>query len=482
MKYLYQQMLAFWAIIILIMVVVGLSFTSFTKKTILDSMYEQMFGYADSVLENSQDDPTTILANVKNTEVVLHNQGVRLFYISDDQTIVYPDWLEGTIGNSFMTDDQWQRLKQGERVKADMEVPYNRSKTRNMAIVLQPFFLWEDKPTFIGALAVMQPVSNLEANMDLLTENLFKGFLISSVIALGFSYVLAQFQVNRINRMKKATKQISEGNFDVYLEVKGQDELDELAEDFNQMATTLKASHQEIERQEERRRQFMADAAHEMRTPLTTINGLLEGMAYQAIPKDQEAKSIELMRKETKRLIRLVNENLDYEKIRTNQISMVIQKMNATEIVRNVLTQLENKASENGNKLQLTSPESVEVYADYDRFVQIMVNLLQNAIQFTTDGVISVVLSEDDEQTKIVISDTGIGMSEEELANIWERYYKVDPSRKNTKYGESGLGLSIVQQLMKLHHGTIDVTSTQGEGTCFTLLFPKQLKEEKETE
>ena len=73
-------------------------------------------------------------------------------------------------------------------------------------------------------------------------------------------------------------------------------------------------------------------------------------------------------------------------------------------------------------------------------------------------------------------------MSEEELANIWERYYKVDPSRKNTKYGESGLGLSIVQQLMKLHHGTIDVTSTQGEGTCFTLLFPKQLKEEKETE
>ena len=100
----------------------------------------------------------------------------------------------------------------------------------------------------------------------------------------------------------------------------------------------------------------MADAAHEMRTPLTTINGLLEGMAYQAIPKDQEAKSIELMRKETKRLIRLVNENLDYEKIRTNQISMVIQKMNATEIVRNVLTQLENKASENGNKLQLTSP------------------------------------------------------------------------------------------------------------------------------
>ena len=111
------------------------------EKTILDSMYEQMFGYADSVLENSQDDPTTILANVKNTEVVLHNQGVRLFYISDDQTIIYPDWLEGTIGNSFMTDEQWQRLKQGERVKADMEVPYNRSKTRNMAIVFATFFL-----------------------------------------------------------------------------------------------------------------------------------------------------------------------------------------------------------------------------------------------------------------------------------------------------------------------------------------------------
>ena len=90
--------------------------------------------------------------------------------------------------------------------------------------------------------------------------------------------------------MRTATTQIANGNFDVHLEVKNNDELDDLAEDFNQMAVALKDSHKEIERQEERRRNFMADVAHEMRTPLTTINGLLEGLAYNAIPENQKDK------------------------------------------------------------------------------------------------------------------------------------------------------------------------------------------------
>ena len=165
------------------------------------------------------------------------------------------------------------------------------------------------------------------------------------------------------------------------------DEFDDLAEDFNKMAASLKESQEEINRQEERRRQFMADASHEMRTPLTTINGLLEGLQYNAIPENQKENAIKLMQNETARLIRLVNENLDLETI-------------------------------------------------------------------------------------VRISDTGIGMTEEQILNIWDRYYKVDPSRKNTKYGESGLGLPIVQQLVRLHKGKINVESEPGKGTTFIISFP----------
>ena len=206
--------------------------------------------------------------------------------------------------------------------------------------------------------------------------------------------------------MKRATKEITNGNFDISLPVHNRDEFDELAEDFNQMSQSLKESHEEIERQEERRRQFMADASHEMRTPLTTINGLLEGLEYHAIPENQRDNAIRLMKNETNRLIRLVNENLDYEKIRTNQISMVIKKFDATKTMTNLLTQLESKAEVANDRLILETEESIDVYADYDRFVQIMVNLLQNAIQFTQDGEIRVRIEKGYLETIIEISDT----------------------------------------------------------------------------
>ena len=216
----------------------------------------------------------------------------------------------------------------------------------------------------------------------------------------------------------------------------------------------------------------MADASHEMRTPLTTINGLLEGMEHQMIPESQKDNAIRLMKNETERLIRLVSENLDYEKIRTNQISMVIKKFNATETMRQLLAQLESKAKVSHNQLLLETQEEIDIFADYDRFVQIMVNILQNAIQFTENGEIRVKIEKEELETVISISDTGIGMAEEELKNIWDRYYKVDPSRKNRKFGESGLGLPIVQQLVRLHKGHIDVTSELGKGTTFRIAFP----------
>lgn len=166
----------------------------------------------------------------------------------------------------------------------------------------------------IGSLVITQPAKNVDRSVQSVTQNLIKGFIFSGVIALLLSYLFATFQVKRINRMRKATKEITSGNFDIQLPVHDKDEFDDLAEDFNKMAASLKESQEEINRQEERRRQFMADASHEMRTPLTTINGLLEGLQYNAIPENQKENAIKLMQNETARLIRLVNENLDYEK------------------------------------------------------------------------------------------------------------------------------------------------------------------------
>ena len=471
MKYLFQQMLAFWSIIIVILVVVGVSFVQFTKQTILESNYQQMLGYAENILYNNLQKSGNLLNNVQLTEHVLQNQQVTFIYINANQLMEYPIEAHGSETTGFITPAEWETVQGGQTVEKTLEINLKGAESKvPYAMVLVPIF--DSKSNFYGSLSVLQPIKNIETSMRSLTDNLFKGFLLSSIIALFFSYMIAQFQVNRISRMKRATRQIAEGNFDVNLDIKANDELDELALDFNKMAVALKDTNEELVRQEERRRQFMADAAHEMRTPLTTINGLLEGLAFKAIPADQEEKCIELMRNETTRLIRLVNENLDYEKIRTNQISMVVQRFSATKTLQQVVEQLSGKAEASGNRLTLTTSEDVPIYADYDRFVQIVVNIIQNAIQFTTDGTIDVAVEKGYLETVVTVTDTGIGMEPDEVDNIWERYYKVDPSRKNTKFGESGLGLSIVHQLVKLHHGEIKVESEKDVGTTFTIVFP----------
>lgn len=477
MKYLYQQLLAFWGVIILILLIVGTSFTQLTKKSMQDTNYEQLLNYSKSVLQTTEFINSSGLSNQERlnaslqwTEIILNKQDVKFVFINSDMIQEYPTSTEKKIDYSFIQ-DQWKNLLQGQKIYTTINKNIYGEKQMSSFVML-PVTAMNNSQDFKGVLVAVQPAKNVSDSVSAVTKNLFKGFIISSVVALVLSYFFASFQVKRINRMRKATKEITSGNFSVKLEVHDKDEFDDLAEDFNKMAESLEESRIEIDRQEDRRRQFMADASHEMRTPLTTINGLLEGLQYDAIPEDQKENAIRLMQNETSRLIRLVNENLDYEKIRTNQINIVVKKFNATEALQNIVTQLSSKAEAAGDQLILKNETEIDVYADYDRFVQIVVNIVQNAIQFTNDGIITISLEKGYLETIVKISDTGIGMSEDQTQNIWDRYYKVDPSRKNTKYGESGLGLPIVQQLVRLHKGKITVDSQLGQGTTFTISFP----------
>jgi len=478
MKYLYQQLLAFGGLILLILLTLGLSFTQFTRKTLEDNNYKELFGYAESMEKNnlslSRDIRFEGMSSneifqfaIRVTESSLNQQDVSFVFIDKDRKVQYPEET-GKVNQHLVSDEQWKALKAGQQQKVtSSKNVMGQNQTTSYAMV--PFFTDE---VFFGVLLVSQPAMNVETSVNSIVADLFKAFIISSIIAIIVSYFFATQQVKRINRMRSATKEVAMGNFDVIVPNRNRDEFDDLAEDFNKMTISLKESQDEIERQEERRKQFMADASHEMRTPLTTINGLLEGMQYNAIPENQREKAIKLMQNETSRLIRLVNENLDYEKIRTNQISILLQKFNATEAVATLVAQLQTKAEASNDRLILETDEMINVYADYDRFVQVMVNLIQNAIQFTKNGTITVAIAKLDQATEIKISDTGIGMTEDQVKNIWDRYYKADPSRKNTKYGESGLGLSIVQELVRLHNGTIEVESELNKGTTFTVVFP----------
>ncbi|MDV7758033.1 HAMP domain-containing sensor histidine kinase [Liquorilactobacillus mali] len=480
MKLIYQQMLAFFILIMTLLLILGFSFFHITREVIYENTWQQLEGYAyslknQSMMIQNQDGKQVLTLNVdklRTSEVLLSNQQVHFTIYTSRNNTLYPK----TGYKSVISAKDWKKLKKGEILRRKSDLGWRGSNKQNvqnqqrMTDILAPCF--DSSGKLVAVISVGAKVSSIQESFTRIQKNLLYVLLVSALLGILISYFLAHYTTKRIGKLRKATRAVANGNFDVKVIDNKRDELDDLAKDFNKMTVSLKKSKEEIRLQEQRRRQFMADAAHEMRTPLTTINGLLEGLVYDAIPEEDKDNSIKLMRNETKRLIRLVNDNLDYEKIRSGQIDLRQSIFNGMDVLKNVQEQLRKKAGNSGDTIEVTGPAKLEVYADYDRFVQIVFNITQNAIQFTEDGTITISAERGHRCSIFRISDDGIGMSKEQLKNIWERYYKADPSRKNTKYGESGLGLSIVQQLMEMHKGKVEVTSKIGIGTTFTLIFP----------
>lgn len=466
LPYFYQQFLGFLAVIVVLMSVTIVSLVLFGRNTAVRSIEDRLYRYADSITEMELE-----ADELGVVQQLLYEQDVSFFIFDDEGTLVYP--LLPSDVRARVVPEHIERLQAGERVALTTNQEDMLGNPRETALIYAPFFD-EQENAFQGFVTVSAPVSHIDQQMEELKANLSSAFLISTILAVLMSFVFARYQVGRVNRLRKAAHKVAEGEYSIQLDHKERDEIDYLSRDFNRMVIALRHSQDEVNRQEERRKTFMQDAAHEMRTPLTTINGLLEGLEYDVIPESQRLRSIKLMRKETKRLIRLVNENLDYENIRSNRIVLNKHDLPVSEILAEIKDQMGRIAEESGNTLKVHSMEGLFVYADYDRFKQILVNLIKNAIQFTNDGVIEVDGEDRPDGTRILVKDNGIGMNDEQIKNIWDRYYKADASRTNTAYGESGLGLSIVHQLVEQHGGQIEVASALGKGTTFIITFPKR--------
>lgn len=487
-KLLYQQMLILITMISSFLVIIGILLFHLTKENVYHAAWNQMEGYAQSIRNNAlqlstnNQGQTQIILNVqelRDSENLLKNNDVHFTIYTGPDRVLYPQYgFKPTISKK-----DWEKLQEGNIIKrrsdlagkgklfADRHQQLSKiTLKQRMTDIFMPCF--DVNGQLVAVISVTSAISNIHNDYRKVQKNLIIALVICMLIGFIISFLIANYITERIKKMQAATRQVADGNFNVQIEHGDQDELDELAVDFNQMSDSLQRSSDEIQRQEQRRKEFFANAAHEMRTPLTTINGLLEGLKYNAIPEEKRDESIDLMRSETKRLIRLVNDNLDYERIRSGSMKLNITQFDATETLNKIVSHLKPKAKEADDQIEIITKQSIPVYADYDRFTQIFYNIIQNAIQFTTNGKITIGINRDNGSgTEIKVSDTGIGMSQEQLDNIWERYYKADQSRARTK-GESGLGLAIVHQLIQQHKGKIEVMSTEGRGTTFTLFFP----------
>ncbi|WP_240762629.1 sensor histidine kinase [Paenibacillus thalictri] len=293
--------------------------------------------------------------------------------------------------------------------------------------------------------------------------------LLAVIVSIMFSRSLSR----SIRSIQQATRQIAQGNLSARSPVRRSDELGDLSNDFNTMADRLEEASHKLQQYDARRRHFIMDATHELRTPLTSIRGIIEGLKNNFVTQPEERyKYYTIIEKETFRLIRLINELLDVEKIESGMISLNKQQYSLKELMEIVAESLEVLIEEKKLHIVIECEPQVLIYGDYDRLTQILINLVKNSIQFTDYGTIKLKAAETERSTCIEISDTGKGISKEEQQLIWERFYKADPSRNKNK-SETGLGLSIVKQLVEAHQGTIAVDSAPGIGTVFTIILPK---------
>ena len=302
-------------------------------------------------------------------------------------------------------------------------------------------------------------------------QQFWSNFLLSACVMLLCASILTKILMRQLTdplqKVTDAAQRFGGGDLSVRVEgVEGEGEVADLARTFNRMADNIQMN-------DNSRGQFMGNIAHELRTPMTTIKGFVDGILDGTIPPDMQNHYLQLVSEETGRLARLIQNMLDLSKLESGEYQVNARMFNIWETLTGVALAAEQRINDGMIELEgLTMDEKVLVYADPDLIHQVAYNLLDNAIKFTpAGGTIRFSVEKLGPEAEISIWNSGQGISPEALPYVFERFYKEDRSRGLHARG-SGLGLNICKVLVNLSGGQIRVESQQGEWCRFVFTLP----------
>jgi histidine kinase len=296
-------------------------------------------------------------------------------------------------------------------------------------------------------------------------ESMLVAVLAASFAALVVSFILSQRILAPVRVMKNASRRIAEGHYDERVQSQGEDELSQLALSFNQMA-------EQLEQTENMRRRLIGDVAHELRTPLTAIKGSAEGLMDGVLPASEE--TFQQIHAESERLSHLVDDLQELSRVESRAVPLDIQPVDLPAVIQTVTRRMQYQFDEKRVALTSGLPHAPKhILADEDRLVQIITNLIGNALQYTPEnGTVTVSAKYNKNDVLISVQDTGVGIPPEHLAQIFERFYRVDKSRTRAR-GGSGIGLAIAKHLVEAQGGKIWAESTgENKGSIFFFTLP----------
>lgn len=321
---------------------------------------------------------------------------------------------------------------------------------------------------FKGVIIMETPLANIKKPLD----KIYLIIWLTAMLALIFSniviyYFSEKILIKPLDKINNGAKKLTKGDIENRVEIQSNDEIGELAESFNIMADSL-------EEVEKNRREFISNVSHELRSPITSIRGFISGILDGVIPKDKENYYLNIVNDEIQRLTRLINDLLDLSVIQAGKFKLKITEVNINEIIKVCVMNCEQKIKDKNLNVEVTlSGQHLDVLADRDRMLQVVTNLLDNAVKYCGEGG-NIKINTRWRVNKVYVSiyNDGPAIAENEIPYIWDRFYKSDKSRTNKV--STGLGLPIVRNILVQHGEDIWVENkTSQQGVMFTFTLKK---------
>ncbi len=342
---------------------------------------------------------------------------------------------------------------------------------RTDMFTLQVPIVASNQSAVIGAIYISIPVPEMTRAQTRFYKILALSLCLVVLISLALSFALSRRISKPIKKVSKTAKQFAQGDFSsrVALDEKTDNiiEINELTQTFNDMAYSL-------EKSDDIRSNFLSDVAHELRTPMTTISGFVDGILDDTIPEERQKDYLVIVRDEVTRLSGLVNSFLDLTRLQTGNQTLEATNFDINETIRRTLVGFENKIEEKNISVSLdTEDERLLVKADMNAIRQVLTNLIENAIKFTNcGGELKISAKPLKHEVKISVYNTGCGIAQGDIKMIFERFYKADKSRSQNREG-TGIGLYIVKDILNRHGKNITVQSCEGQFAEFSFTLDR---------
>lgn len=352
--------------------------------------------------------------------------------------------------------DPLDRSALGKKEEVRSDVTVNGTHLR---VITKPIII---EGQMVGNVQAAASMSTIEAATDRLLKIMLGGGLIALLVSLLLGDWLARRTLRPVELIVRTAQSITQAD-DLERRIPYNGPQDELG----RMVTAFNDTLARLERLFRSQRRFVADVSHELRTPLTTIQGNLDLVRLYG----NDPKSLEAIESEVKRMSRLVGDLLLLAQADSGQIPVEMGEVKLDQLLLEIYVEA-GILSKGKHRLKLGQFEQATILGDTDRLKQLFLNLVTNAIKYTPEnGLVTISLVKQEGKARVSVSDTGIGIPADDLEFIFDRFYRVDKARSRAA-GGTGLGLSIAKWIAEVHHGTIEVQSTLGAGSTFTVTLP----------